>query len=180
MGSTGSKSRRIDAEADEDLMERACQELHEARKNWAGTLEGAGQDFAAELRGGRWTQAVAKKPFDAFAGKAVTSKAKEFCQQHDLPLMMSFAIGKYSQEGAAVLAAAYVSKMQALLDSWEEHGSATEVPADSSVHWEEPQGLLDFMATLLLSGLRPFATSCASPLGLPEAEGRKRDFQRGC
>ena len=47
-----------------------------------------------------------------------------------------------------MLAAAYVSKMQALLDSWEEHRSATEVPADSSVHWEEPQGLLDFMATL--------------------------------
>ena len=143
--STPYHARAIPDDADQDVLERASAELREKQLELEGTLEDNTEHFATSIRGGRWTQAVLSVPFDCFAAQAKSKVAKAFCQHHGLPVMQSYSMARYGEDGASKLALAWTHRMNWLFTQC---GRQPEAPLPSLEEWQSYVESDDFQGYL--------------------------------
>ncbi len=80
--------------------------------------------FEMIIRGGKWTAAKKGVAFDCFATRAKPGIAARMMQHYSLQKTSSYAIAKYSEEGAKDLAQCWIDKHAFFLDQWVASGEA--------------------------------------------------------
>jgi len=64
-----------------------------------------------KLMGGAWASANLGKDYDAFRGIAKKGEPSEWCRRFRFPQSAHFALGKYGEAGASILANAWCDRL---------------------------------------------------------------------
>ena len=124
-GSTGrasaSTSKQQILDLDETEVQRAWEELREAREKWSTNVGLGVQDFSITLRGGAWTKQHRGVAADAVLASAVTEDGKAFVACYGEPRSASYSILAYDNV-ATVLAVEWCARHQHYLNLWVSRG----------------------------------------------------------
>jgi hypothetical protein len=113
------------ADALDDIdVEIAFRELEAKRADWAQLEDAHGRDFTTNIRGGAWTKANRKVPFDCVRACARSKAAKEFCRRYGLQDNASFAFNTYAADIAGLFALEWCRRHQWFFDLYVGQGDA--------------------------------------------------------
>jgi hypothetical protein len=91
-------------EMDDDVVDRAWAALYEKREEWDQLRGNEGEHFPVSIRGGRDTLLRKGVPFDCVSVAPKGSAAASFLEDYRMQKMHSFALKKYTEHGAMMLA----------------------------------------------------------------------------
>eukprot|EP00971_Amphidinium_carterae_P127267 2521896-Amphidinium_carterae.3 len=142
-------ARRIE-DADEDLLQRAVEDLAEKRKHWHIDEPNTSAAFVVELRGGRWSMAVLGQSLERFIAKAVLPEAKAFCLKQSFPLTASFNINKYGEGSASKLAHLWAERLHQLFALYTERNAECQRATDADLEMCVPdEGVRAWLAEVV-------------------------------
>jgi hypothetical protein len=122
----------------ETLGAEAMAELEGLRLELQDQAEPRVGDLVVSALGGAWTLANRGVVSDAVRARARGMVAQTFCRAHRLPVAARFELSAYGAEDAAVLARAWCSRMQHLMNLQPQAGGAASAETSPAHDWVEP------------------------------------------
>lgn len=105
------------------------------------------QHFGWSVRGGAWTAAHRGVAFDSYRAAALTRESKAWATEWGLPTTATFALSRYGDEAAAILAQFWVEKMDFLWTVCKPTATGFGFRAADLAAFEEPAAAVELLAT---------------------------------
>jgi hypothetical protein len=125
----------------DDALNDLFETLEKKRLEWGVDERGPGEDFRLVILGGTFTLKKTKQAYDAFQGRASTKVAEDWCEKSGLAKSSRYAVKTFGDANASLMARAWCSKMQHLLDLSLEGGAGFFPSAEDVAAWVEPEEL---------------------------------------
>jgi hypothetical protein len=108
---------RDDGDGGEEVFDMDIEDVYTelwGHREEAGLPKKPGMPFHWIVLGGAWTAAHKGVAYDAYKALASSAEAREWAHSYSLPLSASFALARYGEETAAILATFFCDKMNHL------------------------------------------------------------------
>lgn len=103
---------------DKEELEEYLSDLERLRKEWAAEYSVVQDDFAAQIRGGKWLAEHKRLAADVIIGHATSARGRRLLAHYGLQEMVSYKIQHWTLPVATNLAMEWTHRMQAWLQMW--------------------------------------------------------------